>query len=244
MNVLQILNKLYRHLSDLSDEAAVTTTIASATRDTLVFNDSIGAAGVRDFHVVWPLPLGSNIWANEPLIIATNPDTTSVKIFGGLDPANPIPVGTQVRVDSGYLQTAVKYFLEPDNVTSLSDENIEHFLTVGIMDQAVSQDTLGRVNQSTNYGKKLQLRRATVGVLTEVLDKDPGDDSTLRYAHKMKPHVFSEQVIAKLFTFLREECQGAYNYSDINIEYGAIAREGSEAEVTLVTSHTMSFEIK
>lgn len=244
MNVLQILNKLYRHLEDISSEAPVTTTIVSSTKDSITLADPIGAQGTRDFHVLWPLPLGSNVWANEPLIIATNPNTTTVQIFGGMDMSNKIPDGTTVRIDSGYLQDAKKYFLEPDNVSSLEASGIEHFLTVGIMDQSISQDTLGRVNQSTNYGRKTQSRQATVGVLTEVLDKNPGSSAVLKYAHKMKPHVFSEQVIAKMYTFLREECQGVYGYSDIAVEYGAIARDGSESEVTLVTSHTMTFTIK
>lgn len=237
MNTIQILNKLYHHIDQISDEPEITATVIGCTPNSIELDTSVGGVNSRIGHVLWPQ--GDNLFSNEPLILSGNITNTKVNLFHRLDPQNLIPIGTVVKINGGPLKESRKYFLEPDNVTDLTDE--ESFVTVGLVSHHTTQHLLGRSRPETDA--KLSEKIVTVGVLSETFNTQKSTNVDTMYFQKIKPYVLSEQISMKLFTFLKDGCYSISNISPITVDYGLIQRDGYDLE-TYAVSHTITFTIK
>lgn len=233
MNQLQIANKLFRHISDISAEPEVTATVVSSVNTlTLELDTPLGVDNNRKHHVVWPQ--GNNTYSNEPLIIESNTGST-VKLFNAQDKSHILPVGTQVKINSGPLGSSHGYFIEPDNITDLLDKDC--FWTVGIMDSQVAPATVGRDRDS--IAKRLK-KSITFGVLCEVLNRTDDSSADAQYFQKIRPYVFSEQIITKLLTFGYTLPGISFEGGNlVDVSYGLIERDGGDFE-SLAISHVFS----
>lgn len=234
MNSLQVLNKLFRHLSDIPSTAPITTTVVSANRLTIEVADNLGADNSRQYHVVWPQ--GTSTFINEPLVIASHTGTT-IQLFNPFDSSAIIPVGTSITINKGPLGDAKGYFLQPDNITDLEKDSV--FWTVGLIGHNVAFSRLER--EKTMKTGKNQARSFSVAVLAETpnaLDVSSVDDE---YLQKIKPYVFSEQIIAKLHTFVTS-LPGSYTGANpvVEVNFGMIERDGGEPE-TQAINHVIEF---
>ena len=89
---------------------------------------------------------------------------------------------------------------------------------------------------------RFDVRTMVLGVLAEVKDNQKDTDVDSLYMQKIKPLVFSEQIMAKLFTFLREECSGVQEVEPIRVDFGMIERDNSI--MTLAVNHTLKFSMR